>query len=447
MADPHLQTPEPHGAAGKERLRRDLDTLMRSAAERQGPIPGLAVAVRRGPDELVVAHGLPVDQPQRACSITKLFTATLVVRLARAGTLDLDAPVAATLPTLRLADPAARAQLTPRHLLTHSSGLEGELPDLDSYGDDDGARLRMIASYDALAQITPPGAAYGYCNTGFWLLGALVDAVCGMPYERAVQELVIAPLGLRRTSVATHLDSGAMGHLARDGKPHPNPDGLRMPRVRTPSGGVVSTVAELAAFGAAHLHGAWGMSAAELAELRRPHVATTGPDGHYGLGFWLGPSATIAGHQGGYGGFQSQLLIVPKVDLVLAALANGEAGFEAIQEVLGGLLELLAGPAAVADWSPARPPAVALRPEERERLAGEYEASGCRIAVAFDGPDCTLTVPEDDTEHRLRAEAVGPRTLVVREPGAFEGSVLDFPAVNGTGHLVARFDGILLAPV
>src|SRR5215213_131181 len=122
-----------HGPAGDEgamSVQARLDAL----AERHH-VPAAVVGVLRDGDVEVVATGvLNVETGVRATpdslfqigSITKVYTATLALQLADEGTLDIDVPIAAVLPELRLAEPHATARVTMRHLLTHTSGIEGD---------------------------------------------------------------------------------------------------------------------------------------------------------------------------------------------------------------------------------------------------------------------------------------------------------------------------------
>jgi CubicO group peptidase (beta-lactamase class C family) len=121
-------------------------------------------------------------------SLTKIFTATAALRLADQQLIRLETPVCAYLPTF--AD--RHCQIV--HLLTHSSGLDLRLSTLAPHG---AAALRS-AVYATRAS-HPPGTQVAYTNINALLLGDVVAAVTGLPLDRALDELVIAPAGLRET--------------------------------------------------------------------------------------------------------------------------------------------------------------------------------------------------------------------------------------------------------
>ncbi|HET8926520.1 MAG TPA: serine hydrolase domain-containing protein, partial [Microbacterium sp.] len=117
--------------------RSELEELIaRTAAE--AAIPGAAVVVvHEGREHLFTTGVTSVDAPAPVTadtlfmigSTTKTVTATAVLSLVAEGRLDLDAPVVEVVPELRLSDPGAQRALTPRHLLTHTGGFEGDIPD------------------------------------------------------------------------------------------------------------------------------------------------------------------------------------------------------------------------------------------------------------------------------------------------------------------------------
>ena len=130
-------------------------------------------------------------------SITKTFTATAVMRLVERGELDLDSPLRTYLPGLKLGDEDVAARVTMRHLLTHTGGWIGDY--FDDFGSGDDALARMCESMATLPQLTPLGEVWSYNNAGFYLAGRVIEVIAGKPYEEAMQELVLEPLGLEQT--------------------------------------------------------------------------------------------------------------------------------------------------------------------------------------------------------------------------------------------------------
>src|SRR6478609_4984336 len=105
-------------------------------------------------------------------SITKVWTATMIQQLVAEGRLTLDASVAEVLPGVELGNPDSSAEVTVRHLLTHTSGIDGDIFTDTGRGDD--CVERYVALLAAAPRNHPPGAAYSYCNSGFALLGRMI---------------------------------------------------------------------------------------------------------------------------------------------------------------------------------------------------------------------------------------------------------------------------------
>lgn len=168
---------------------------------------------------------LKPDDKVQVGSITKALVATGVLRLVSEGRLRLDTPVAKLLPGLRVDNPwAADSPLLLRHLLDHTSGL-------------DDARLWQVFSLKAspdvpLGEAIPPsleirrrpGSTFSYSNTGYTLLGMVIEKLVGERYEPYLDRTLLAPLGMTNSSFAfvtqARDPSLAMGHF-ENGVPHP----------------------------------------------------------------------------------------------------------------------------------------------------------------------------------------------------------------------------------
>lgn len=172
---------------------------------------------------LNAATGAPVTTSSlfQIASITKVWTATLVQTLVNEGGLDLDRPVRTVLPDFRLADDKAAQVITPRHLLTHTSGIDGDLF-LDT-GTGDDAVEKFVARLADARQISPPGELWSYCNSGFTVLGRIVEVLRGKPFNSVLKERLAHPLEL---TVATTLAENAASHAGVghvDGEPVTDP--------------------------------------------------------------------------------------------------------------------------------------------------------------------------------------------------------------------------------
>src|SRR5690606_24519514 len=173
----------------------ELDGVVEAAMTRWG-VPGLTLGILRDGEAETRAYGvaslesgypLRPDSLFQIGSISKVYTATLVMTFVEEGVLDLDTPVSTYLPDLVLAD---------------TSGLEGDR--FTDYGMGDDALTRAIAEFHTLRQITPPGETWAYCNSGFYLTGAIIERLTGKPFEAVMRERVFEPLGLTRSFFFAH---------------------------------------------------------------------------------------------------------------------------------------------------------------------------------------------------------------------------------------------------
>lgn len=351
-------------------------------------------------------------------SITKVYVATVVAILAERGALDLDRPLRTWMPELRLADERVAAAVTPRHLLTHTSGIAGDFFPDTGRGED--ALERLVERCADLGQDVPLGTAMSYSNTGYSLLGRLVERVTGKVWDTAMQELLYRPAGLVSTLT---LPEEALRHRTAFGHEQ-TPDGpllvdaWDLPRAAGPAGGICATAAELAAFGRIQLDGgraADGMallSGAAAAEMVAPQVAV--PDrwtlaDHWGLGWMLRDvdGRRVIGHSGNGAGQNAFLTVVPDAGVVLALLTNGgdetAVGRLLFDELLAELCDL------TLPGAPAPLPAGG--PIGDSSLAGSYERYGVRIEIA-----------EDACETHATMRVVGPlaEQLPGQEPVRFQ---------------------------
>lgn len=277
-------------------------------------------------------HPVTADAQFRVASITKMFLATVVMQLVEEGRLGLDTPVADHLPGYALA-----RGVTIRQLLNHTSGApdfartnhfnEGLLSDRDRRWDDD----QLLALVGGMRRDFAPGTDYSYSNTGYVLLGRVVDTVTGSTWADQIRRRILDPLRLRHTYVAGfepprgHVIAGYVD-IDQDGDDENTETGHPWPSLETSegaAGAIVSTAGDLATFGDALFH----------AKLVRPatlrQMLAEGPHhprkANYGLGIEVyrpDYQLTLYGHGGATLGFRSALWYLPGRDMVVAALAN-----------------------------------------------------------------------------------------------------------------------------
>ena len=154
----------------------------------------------------------------------KMWTATVLMQLVDEGLVDVDATVRTYLPEFTVADPDVSAAVTLRHLLTHTSGIDGD--NFADFGRGDDCLERYVESCVSLEQTHPLGATMSYCNTGFSILGRVIEVVTGKVWDAVMRERLFEPLVAR-----------SHGDAARRGTPPPGRCRPRRPWARRPAGG------------------------------------------------------------------------------------------------------------------------------------------------------------------------------------------------------------------
>ncbi|KHL17228.1 dipeptidyl aminopeptidase/acylaminoacyl peptidase [Mumia flava] len=362
-------------------------------------VPGATLGIQRIGDDPVLAHhgvlntatGVEVtdDSVFQIGSISKVWTATVVMQLVDEGLLDLDAPVAEVLPELRLSDPDAAKRVTMRHLLTHTSGIDGDVFTDTGRGDD--CLETYVDQLEEAAQNHPLGATFSYCNSGFSLAGRVIEKVTGTTWDVAMRERLYEPLGLTHT-VTLPEDAlrfrAAMGHVGEgDADPVPAPV-WGLPRAVGPAGLITATVADVLTFARMHLSGGVaddgtrvlgpGSTAAMTEhEVDVPDANTLGDS--WGLGWirfdWDGHR--LIGHDGNTIGQAAFLRILPEQGLAVTMLTNGGNGADLYRDLFGEIFAELADVVIPPTLQPADP---APRLDPSAHL-GTYERAGARIEI------------------------------------------------------------------
>lgn len=349
------------------------DALIR-AAPAQGPgavvlmTKGDAVIYRGAVGQADLELGAPLapDQVFRIASVTKMFTAATVLKLAEQGKLSLDDKLSAYVPDIANGD-----QITIRQLLNHTAGVSDIVntitPGFSRRDVDTATLLEDVKSRPAAFA---PGTRWAYSNAGFILLGAVIEKVTGQRWYEAVRDQVIAPAGLKRTAYgeSAPLVPGRVSGYTTDGQTHAVLNANRISSsIPAAAGGLISTAEELNAWMRA-LVGGRVLAPASLAAMRTPAPDLPGasPGARYGLGLyqWTVRGAPMIGHTGQIDGFASMLAYLPDQDVTIVVLANDD-DFDA--QTLGRRLAAIAvgQPYAVVD--PVAPSA-----ETQAALAGTY---------------------------------------------------------------------------
>jgi CubicO group peptidase (beta-lactamase class C family) len=309
-----------------------LGRLLTGLAERHR-VPGAQLALHRDGETVlaetgVERHGGATPVSLRSAfpygSVTKAFTATVVVQLAAAGDLGLDDPIGTYLPRLAGAPNGVDRVVTPRHLLGHTSGLPC---DVEKPG---AVRITTL--------LHRPGTAFSYSNAGFVLAGSLVADVTGMSWQDAVESFVLMPLGIEPAFCTGPVARPVVsGHSVRARTVPVEP---LFPMADAPAGALAGSAADLVTFGRAHLDGRLPHSG-RLADMRTGGRDVT----PYGLadGWGLGLARFRAGdtdwfgHDGTTDGTTSHLRFEPHSGVVLALTTNASCGLALWDDLLAAL--------------------------------------------------------------------------------------------------------------
>ncbi len=218
-------------------------------------LPGVALAVTQGEQTIYLkgygtAGGerpLTPQTPMYIGSVSKSFTALAIAQLAEQGTLDLDAPVRRYVPWFRVADPAASAAITLRHLLHHASGLSDA--GFGAVLPSDATLEEAVRALEAARLTAPVGSKSQYFNLNYAVLGLVVEVASGQPYADYVTAHIFAPLGMAHSY--TSPEAARANGLAQG---YSRLFGFAMPRAEThrayelSDGYLISTAEDMAKF-------------------------------------------------------------------------------------------------------------------------------------------------------------------------------------------------------
>jgi CubicO group peptidase (beta-lactamase class C family) len=315
-------------------------------------------------------------------SITKQFTAAAIMMLAEEGKLSITDPITKHLPDY----PAYGDGITIEHLLTHTSGIvsyTGIPGYMATKVMQDVTPEDLVAVFQDLPVEFAPGARWAYNNSGYILLGAIIEAASGTPYAEFVEQRIFEPLGMQQAyygSSSRIIPRRASGY---DG----GEDGLVNQRYLSftqpyAAGSLMMTVEDWYRWSRA-LFGGDVVSAESLERMTTPFVLTNGDTMQYGYGLGTGD---VRGHRtirhgGGIFGFATDGLYLPEEDVYVAVFANTTAN-----DVGPGLVATRLAAAAVGEPYP-QFAAIELPAEVLQRYVGVYriEDSTERLVTVEDG--------------------------------------------------------------
>ncbi|WP_458244727.1 serine hydrolase domain-containing protein [Streptomyces sp. MAI_2237] len=333
-----------------------------AVAQAEGRAPSLVATVVRGGQAVwhgartsVDGHGPDENVQYRIGSITKTFTAVLVLRLRDEGLLDLGDPLEKHLPG------TGAGEATIADLLAHTGGLAAESP--APWWERTPGSLRPELA-DVLGESPlphPVGRRFHYSNPGYTLLGALVEKLRGASWDEVLRREVLEPLGLDRTSFhprAPHAGGWAVHPWADVMLPEPSEDLGRM----AAAGQLWSTTGDLAKFAVFLAAGDDRVLSAEsVREMRTPAAPAEAADVMDGTSYGLGMQILrrhgrlLVGHSGSLPGFLANLSISVEDDVAAVVLANCTSG-PLLSTVGADLVRIVAEaePRIPEPWRPAR---------------------------------------------------------------------------------------------
>lgn len=328
-----------------------IDSVAQDALAR-GVTPGLVIGVaQRGQPMVIRAYGfsdlenkvpMRTDSVLRIGSITKQFTAAIVMLLAEEGRLSIDDPLSKFLPDY----PRAK-DVTLRQMLNHTSGLRnftdanfGAGPARIDY-----TTAQFVAYLVALPNTFDfePGTAWSYSNTGYFLLGAVIEKVTGKSFAAVMKDRIAGPLGLSATVVddlAEIVPHRVHGYArAPSGKSGFLNAGFASMSAPAAAGAIRSTAADLLSWNAALLGGKLLrpdsvkmmttpalLKDGRLTSQGRFGMASQFPPGEYGFGLMMDREDGLAkvGHGGSINGFNSMLQTLPDDGITILLLTNAD---------------------------------------------------------------------------------------------------------------------------
>jgi CubicO group peptidase (beta-lactamase class C family) len=409
-----------------EDARRRLDDDLPGLAAAH-EVPGVSVAVLADGQVLEGTTGVvnlrtgvevTPDSLFMIQSITKVWTATLVMQLADDGLIELDVPVRTYLPRFRTADERASAEITVRHLLTHTGGFEGDIWTATTEGED--ALQRFVEDLVSFApQYARPGKMYSYCSAGYGVLGRLVEVLRKTSYATALRRYLAGPLGVGELAFCADEALAfrtAIGHVrpSADAALRPSKVWAVMPASNPAAGNQLAMSARaLIAFASLHLADGRApdgtrllspASARAMRERQVDHPAAIGPRAGRGLGWTLAGQPGVIEHGGDTIGVAAFLRTVPGQGLAIAMLTNGGAAGPLADDLLDPLLSGLAG---IEPPPKLPPPDAGPRVPEPERYIGRYQTRSTLGEVTPDEHGRLWLTVSDRNEALTMADAAG----------------------------------------
>jgi len=264
------------------------------------------------------------DTKVRMASIAKSMTAIAIMQLVEKKSIDLNVPIQTYISDY---PKQANTQITIRHLLSHTSGIDG-------YKNVSEAQTKI--NYPTLTDavnifkhrplLFEPGTQYSYSTYGYTVLGLIIEKASGLPYDAYMQKNIWDKVGMSNTGVDKYKihkqNSSNLYQRTKRGKTKDSEENNLSNRI--PGGGLYTTVEDMIKFGNAVVSNT--LVKAETLEVMRQHHSLEKEENGYGFGWFLyNPKPNegkIIGHNGAQTGCSSQLFIIPEKGIVAVVLSN-----------------------------------------------------------------------------------------------------------------------------
>jgi D-alanyl-D-alanine carboxypeptidase len=373
--------------------------------------PGAAVLLakdgqilyRRGIGMANLEHQVPLkpDMPFRLASLTKPLTSTAILMLVESGQLALTDPLNHLLPDY----PMDETTITLEHLLTHTSGISEytELPEWWAINRQDVSVDQLMDLFKTLPHAFAPGTRWAYCNSGYVLLGAIIEEISGTSYAEFLAEHIFTPLKMSSTSyeaTASRIIPHMVNGYSRAPPAYVHAEYVSLSHLYA-AGGLISTLDDLCRWFTA-LYAGNMLSAETLRRMWTPYMLADGRSSRYGYGWWLSEcqGQPAVEHYGSLPGYANYLLALPDDGILIIILSNDEGKLNRVEQLAVEIAAMTLG-------KPYQPPAAfSLSTPELSRFMGTYlTRDGTVLTLAIEAGVLTL---QTSCEERFTLQPKSP---------------------------------------
>lgn len=329
----------------------EIDAYITSYLKRNG-LPGASIVIVKDGKTVYEkgyghdSNGKPLSNQSlmRIASVSKSFTAFSVLQLVEAGKINLEDKLVSHLPEL-IMDDTRLANITIRHLLSHTSGIPN--PTIIAPANNLKEGISRLHNWKLNWE---PGTKYLYSNANYWILARLIEVVSNMEYPEYLKEKIFKPLGMENTLSAINSDEVvkglAKGYITAYGTALP---WTELKQMFAGAGGIISTASDMGKWLSMHTNGGISDKGERIlsAELLKESYLAQDNSPKYGLGWSISsPNVTPAriSHSGMLSTAQAQQDIIPSTGYGVAVILNSfTTTFEHAYEISSGIIKITEG--------------------------------------------------------------------------------------------------------